>query len=289
MAAIQGPDKHFNPFINQVNRSGEHLGAGLAQLGAGLGQGIESARQKKREKEQLEAFANAMASNPYVQQHLPTGTTPQEFSQQLQKMDPAQQKAVLQFLPAAAQQQAAADAAMKKEQQDDRKLDLEERKVEVSEGQLDLSKDMSIEEIDQRRAQIEINLLNAETSADRARLAEEEALLTRQKFEKSGEIMELKNGGSAFWDGNKWERIPGSEDKTPGESAKELNQILDPDSPLGQYYLRTRDAEGKRAGKLQRGSNAINPAFEKTLSELGFETFEDKKKTSSSAINLDDL
>lgn len=304
MAQIQGADQHFIPRVDHYNQSGQIMSKGLADFGAGLGAGINQYRQEQQNKAAREATAGIMANNPFFQKAmgLPAGTTPQELTKQLSKLPSDAQDQLAQFAVDIAQETERSRNNKVNEGIDQQRADsgtvaanATMKRAVTGQEALDHQKQMSLEEIDARRAQIEINLLNATTSQEELELKREGAQLERQKFAMNGELLDLPRGGKAFWDGNKWERIPNTSDMTPVEKAKALNSVLDPDSSLGAYYRDTRNADGtikdpKKGGFGFGNVTEINPAFEKTLKDMGYQSYEsDNKgelKESSTVIDL---
>jgi len=266
MANANGNNRYFSGTATTQDVSGQLLAQGLQRFGEGLGAAIQGNRKKKEEKQRETTAINFFVAQGMDEEDAKAG------------VKGVGAENVLQFMNI--QQQAAAEAA---KQRFDMKQQAFENTNTVAasrrdERDLALKEKMSLAELNQAKTQTEINMLNAKTAAQRQAIAEEQLKIEQELQKLSGTTQTLPGGTEIFHDGNKWERIPNTADLTPVEKAKQLNDVLDPDSPLGTYYARTRNKSGKRAGKLGFGDQDINPAFERTLEALGYESFSDTKK-----------
>ena len=248
---------YFNPQITERSTGGQSLGQGLAQLGAGIGQGIAKYKRNKERKEREDSFVEFALSTGVF------GNDEQAVRAGVKSLGPEGLSQFAQLQSQMAAREADADIAQQR-------LDLDREELALRTSEAERNRELSNRELDARLSSIEINRLNASTAQERAKLDAEMFELQKEKYQRAGEVRELPDGSLAIFDGNKFERIPAGADVDPLDRAKEINNLLDPKSPLGEYYSDTRNEKGElRERSAFRNDRDLNPAFERTLADIG--------------------
>ena len=280
MASANGQNYFFNIPTRERSRQGELLGQGIAQLGAGIGQGIAGYRRKQEEKKREDAFVE------FVMQH----------GNKI-GLDTSDEKAVRAGVKGLGPQGMMAFSQMEQAMRQQRK---QNRRANRQEERLQRATDAGIA-IDQQNA--DTAAMNADTNRMRAEIEAEVTFSNEdigvakpvpgapgfsfvplsnghgqliQTGPQGADVKELQpgdtmdvNGVTWVFDGNSIKPNPGSRETDIMKGLIDIGRVMD--GPLGEYYKRTRASDGSIKKGIFSGEVDRNELFEKQIELLGSE------------------